>query len=133
MLGALYGPMAAFFTEMFSLGGGKGDFSELQNLANLGRRVYALADIRDPLQDFDVVELFAPYAHMQPVQLEALGFADPGGGIDLIRSGATDAGRILPTNMSGGPKCTNAGVAGELSPYAYAALQVMGDAPEQSR
>jgi acetyl-CoA C-acetyltransferase len=113
------------------LGGGKGDFSQLQNLANLARRVYALADIRDPLRDFDVVEVFAPYAHMQPMQLEALGFADAGRGIDLIRSGATDIDGMLPTNMSGGPKCTNAGVAGELSPYAYAALQVMGDAPEQ--
>ncbi|RHW28340.1 thiolase family protein [Nocardioides immobilis] len=111
------------------LGGGKGDFSRMQNLANLARRVYALADIRDPLGEFDAVEIFAPYAHMQPMQLEALGFAPPGGGIDLIRSGATDAGGTLPTNMSGGPKCTNAGVAGELAPYAYAALQVMGDAP----
>lgn len=112
------------------LGGGKGDFSEMQNLANLARRVYALADIRDPLSEFDVVELFAPYAHMQPMQLEALGFAPPGGGVGLIRSGATDAGGKLPVNMSGGPKCTNAGVAGELAPYAHAALQVMGDAPE---
>lgn len=111
------------------LGGGKGDFSEMQNLANLARRVFALADIRDPLSEIDAVEIFAPYAHMQPMQLEALGFAPPGGGVDLIRSGATDAGGKLPTNMSGGPKCTNAGVAGELSPYAYAALQVMGDAP----
>jgi acetyl-CoA C-acetyltransferase len=111
------------------LGGGKGDFSELQNLANLARRVYALAGIRDPLTDIDVVEIFSPYAHMQPMQLEALGFAPLGGGVDLIRSGATDMGGALPTNLSGGPKCTNAGVAGELAPYAYAALQVMGDAP----
>ncbi|MFI5426656.1 thiolase family protein [Aeromicrobium sp. UC242_57] len=111
------------------LGGGKGDFSEMQNLANLANRVYALADVRDPLEDFDVVEIFAPYAHMQPMQLEALGFAPLGGGVDLIRSGVTDSGGSLPTNLSGGPKCTNAGVAGELSPYAYAALQVMGDAP----
>lgn len=112
------------------LGGGKGDFSEMQNLACLARRVYALAGVRNPLRDFDLVELFAPYAHMQPMQLEALGFAAPGQGIELIRSGATDADGILPTNLSGGPKCTNAGVAGELAPYAYAALQVMGDAPE---
>ncbi|GGN80630.1 3-ketoacyl-CoA thiolase [Nocardia rhizosphaerihabitans] len=113
------------------LGGGKGDFSQITNLANLARRVYAQADIREPLDDFDAVEIFAPYAHMQPMQLEALGFAPFGGGVDLIRSGATDAGGVLPTNMSGGPKCTNAGVAGELAPYAYAALQVMGDAPEE--
>ncbi|MCW2583827.1 MAG: hypothetical protein JWQ53_2617 [Klenkia sp.] len=112
------------------LGGGKGDFAVMENLAALARRVYALADVRDPRSEFDVVEVFAPYVHMQPMQLEALGFCGPGEGIDLIRSGATDAGGDLPTNLSGGPKCTNAGVAGELAPYAYTALQVMGDAPE---
>jgi acetyl-CoA C-acetyltransferase len=113
------------------LGGGKGDFAVMENLATLARRVYTLADIRDPRADIDVLELFAPYAHMQPMQLEALGFCAPGTGIDLIRSGATDRDGDLPTNLSGGPKCTNAGVAGELSPYAYVALQVMGDAPEE--
>jgi len=112
------------------LGGGKGDFSVMENLASLARRVYTLADVRDPRTEFDVVEVFSPYAHMQPMQLEALGFCPLGGGIDLIRSGATTAAGDLPTNLSGGPKCTNAGVAGELAPYAYVALQLMGAAPE---
>jgi acetyl-CoA C-acetyltransferase len=111
------------------LGGGKGDFAAMENLATLARRVYALADVRDPRREFDVVEVFAPYAHMQPMQLEALGLCPPGGGVELITSGATDRDGDLPTNLSGGPKCTNAGVAGELASYAYAALQVMGDAP----
>lgn len=66
---------------------------------------------------------------MQPMQLEALGFAPPGGGIELIRSGATRLDGDLPVNLSGGPLCTNAGVAGELAPYVYIALQLMGDAP----
>lgn len=112
------------------LGGGKGDFARLQNLENLARKVYASANVRDPFNDFDVVEVFAPYVHMQIMQYEALGLAEPGHGMDLIRSGATEHGGALPTNLSGGPKCTNAGVAGELSPFAYAALQVMGDAPD---
>jgi acetyl-CoA C-acetyltransferase len=111
------------------LGGGKGDFSEMLNLAHLARHVYALADIDSPADQIDVVEVFAPYVHMQPMQLEALQLTPPGTGIDLIRSGQTGRGGSLPVNLSGGPKCTNAGVAGELAPYAYAALQVMGDAP----
>jgi acetyl-CoA C-acetyltransferase len=113
------------------LGGGKGDFAVMQNLAALARRVYALADVRAPADEIDVVELFAPYVHMQPMQLEALGLAEPGKGTDLIRSADSYRDGGMPVNLSGGPKCTNAGVAGELAPYAYAALQVMGDAPAE--
>jgi acetyl-CoA C-acetyltransferase len=111
------------------LGGGKGDFSAWEGLAILARRVYARADIRDPRAEIDVLELFAPYAPMLPMQLEALGFAAPGEGAALVRSGATALGGDMPTNPSGGPKCTNAGVASELAPFAYVALQLMGDAP----
>jgi acetyl-CoA C-acetyltransferase len=113
------------------LGGGKNDFAAMENLAILAHKVYQLADVRDPRAEFDVVEVFSPYAPMQPMQLEALGFAPPGGGIELIRSGATRIDGELPVNLSGGPLCTNAGVAGELAPYVYVALQLMGDAPEQ--
>jgi acetyl-CoA C-acetyltransferase len=112
------------------LGGGKNDFAAMENLAILAHRVYQLADVRNPREEIDVVEVFCPYAPMQPMQLEALGFAPPGGGIDLIRSGATRIDGDLPVNLSGGPLCTNAGVAGELAPYVYVALQLMGDAPE---
>ncbi|GAC84703.1 hypothetical protein GP2_025_00220 [Gordonia paraffinivorans NBRC 108238] len=113
------------------LGGGKSDFAAMENLSILARKVYRLADVYDPIAEFDVVEVFSPYAPMQPMQLEALGFAPPGGGIDLIRSGATRIDGKIPVNLSGGPLCTNAGVAGELAPYVYVALQLMGDAPEE--
>jgi len=112
------------------LGGGKNDFAAMENLAILAQKVYQLADVRNPREEIDVVEVFCPYAPMQPMQLEALGFAPPGGGIGLIRSGATRIDGDLPVNLSGGPLCTNAGVAGELAPYVYVALQLMGDAPE---
>ena len=111
------------------LGGGKSDFAAMENLSILARKVYRLADVYDPVSEFDVVEVFSPYAPMQPMQLEALGFAPPGGGIDLSRSGATRIDGKIPVNLSGGPLCTNAGVAGELAPYVYVALQLMGDAP----
>ncbi|WP_063001584.1 thiolase family protein [Nocardia mikamii] len=111
------------------LGGGKNDFAAMENLAILANKVYRLADVRNPREEIDVVEVFSPYAPMQPMQLEALGFAPPGGGIELIRSGATRIDGDLPVNLSGGPLCTNAGVAGELAPYVYVALQLMGDAP----
>ena len=113
------------------LGGGKNDFAVMENLAVLARRVYALADVRDPRAEIDVVEVFSPYAPMQPMQLEALGFAAYGGGIELIRSGATRRDGDLPVNLSGGPLCTNSGICGELAPYLWVALQLMGDAPAE--
>ena len=113
------------------LGGGKNDFAAMENLEILARKVYRLADVRDPRAEIDVAEVFSPYAPMQPMQLEALGFAPPGGGIDLVRSGATRRDGDLPVNLSGGPLCTNPGISGELAPYVYIAMQLMGDAPEQ--
>lgn len=113
------------------LGGGKSDFAAMENLAILARKVYRLAGVNDPRNDFDVVEVFSPYAPMQPMQLEALGFAAPGKGIEFIKSGATRIDGQVPVNLSGGPLCTNAGVAGELAPYVYVALQLMGDAPSE--
>ncbi|KAF0957237.1 thiolase family protein [Rhodococcus sp. T7] len=113
------------------LGGGKNDFAAMENLAILAHKVYQTANIRNPRDEIDVIELFSPYAPMQPMQLEALGFAQPGSGVDLLRSGATGVDGDLPVNLSGGPLCTNAGVAGELAPYVYIALQLMGDAPEE--
>lgn len=115
------------------LGGGKGDFSRIENLAVLADRIFRRAGIRDVRGHLDVVELFAPYVHMQPMQLEALGLAAPGQGVDVIRSPESDLGGSLPVNLSGGPKCTNAGVAGELAPFLHAAMQVMGLTPEPMR
>ena len=111
------------------LGGGRGDFATFENLAILARRVYRLAGIADPRAEIDVAEVFSPYAPMQPMQLEALGFCAFGEGPELIRSGAADQDGDIPTNLSGGPKCTNPGVSGELAPYAHVALQLMGAAP----
>jgi len=113
------------------LGGGRRDFAFMQDLADLARRVFRLADVRDPLRDLDVAEFFAPYGPMLPMQLEAIGVCRPGEGIDFLAIGGGERGGQLPTNLSGGPKCTNAGVAGELASYAHVALQLLGRAPSE--
>jgi acetyl-CoA C-acetyltransferase len=108
--------------------GGRRDFSALDNLALLARRVYSKAGIADPLSDLDVIEMFSPYAPFELMQYEALGLCAPGEGASFLRTGATMAGGGLPVNPSGGPLCGNAGVAAELAPFGYVALQLMGQA-----
>jgi acetyl-CoA C-acetyltransferase len=45
-----------------------------------------------------------------------------------LRAGVTRFDGELPVNVSGGTLCTNPGVAGQIAPVAYVALQLMGEA-----
>ncbi|NMN95899.1 thiolase family protein [Antrihabitans stalactiti] len=107
---------------------GRPGLADMQSLAVLARRVFRAAGVTDPRHDIDVLELFAPYAAFELMQYEALGLCPPGAAGQLLRSGATGAGGDIPVNLSGGPLCTNAGVAAELAPFGYVALQLMEQA-----
>jgi acetyl-CoA C-acetyltransferase len=104
------------------------DLSGFHGLALGARRVFARAGIDDPRRDLDVIEMFSPYAPWELMQYEALGLCGPGEGAALLASGATARDGAHPFNVSGSSICTNAGVAAELAPFAYAALQLMGQA-----
>jgi acetyl-CoA C-acetyltransferase len=104
------------------------DLSGFHGLALGARRVFARAGIDDPRRDLDVIEMFSPYAPWELMQYEALGLCGPGEGAELLASGATARDGEIPFNVSGSAICTNAGVASELAPFAYAALQLMGQA-----
>lgn len=104
------------------------DLSGFHGLALGARRIFADTGIDDPRRDIDVIEMFSPYAPWELMQYEALGLCEPGEGAALLASGATARDGELPFNVSGSSICTNAGVAAELAPFAYAALQLMGQA-----
>lgn len=53
-------------------------------------------------QDLDVVELHDASAPAELIHYENLGLCEPGGAIDLIRSGDTAIGGRIPVNPSGG-------------------------------
>lgn len=110
------------------LGTGRHDFSTCEVLAMLADRVYRDAGIMDPRAELDVLEIFSPYAPMQLILLEDLQLAARGTASELVRSGALHVDGDLPTNLSGGPHSTNPGVAAQLAPYGYVALQLMGEA-----
>lgn len=110
------------------LGGTRRDFSSFEVMAILAERLYPEAQIASPADELDLFELFCPYAPMELMLLEALGACDYGDAPRLSREGATAWNGSMPTNVSGGIQCTNPGVAGQLSPCGYLALQIMGQA-----
>jgi acetyl-CoA acyltransferase len=52
--------------------------------------------------DVDVAEVHDGAGPAELMAYEALGFCGPGQGVELLRSGATDAGGVLPVNTGGG-------------------------------
>lgn len=110
------------------LGGKRRDFAKFEVVDILARRAYREAGIVEPRHDFDIVEIFCPYSPMEYMLMEAFGLCDFGQGVDLFKSGATRYDGDIPVNVSGGIQCTNAGLAGQISPVAHVALQLMGQA-----
>lgn len=111
------------------LGGSKGRYDSFEPLAILAERVYRDAGIMSPRDELDVLEIFSPYAPMELVLLEDLQICGRGEAPALLKSGATRFGGDLPVNVSGGVHSTNPGVAAQIAPVAYVALQLMGEAP----
>lgn len=110
------------------LGGSKGRYDSFEPLAILAERLYRDAGIMSPRDELDVVELFSPYAPMELILLEDLQICGRGEAPALLASGATRFGGDLPVNVSGGVHSTNPGVAAQIAPVAYVALQLMGEA-----
>lgn len=110
------------------LGGTRRDFAAFEVVEIMARRLYREAGVSTPLGEIDVAELFCPYGPMEFMLLEGFGFCAPGQAPGLLRDGTTRFGGALPVNLSGGPQCTNPGVAGQIAPMAHIALQLMGQA-----
>lgn len=110
------------------LGGSKGRYDSFEPISILAERLYRDAGIMSPRDELDVIELFSPYAPMELMLLEDLGICGRGEAPALLASGATRFGGSIPVNLSGGVHSTNPGVAAQIAPVAYIALQLMGEA-----
>lgn len=108
------------------LGGKRRDFSKFEVVEIMARRAYREAQILNPIEDFDVAELFNPLAPMEYMLMEAFGLCEYGTAPALVKDGTTLYGGKLPVNLSGGIVCTNPGLAGQIAPVAHVALQLMG-------
>ncbi|MDY6795746.1 MAG: thiolase family protein [Actinomycetota bacterium] len=95
------------------------------------RDVYDKVGITDPLEQFDVAELYLPYSFAGLRYMESLEFCEKGGAPELTRAGTFDMGGKCPVNPSGGVMSSNAIGATGLIRVAECAWQVQGRAGER--
>jgi acetyl-CoA C-acetyltransferase len=94
------------------------------------KKAYPQAGITDPMEDFDVAEVYEPASYAELAMCENLRFCEMGDGGRLIDEGLTQMDGKLPVNPSGGVLSTNPVGATALIRVAEAAMQVMGTAGE---
>ena len=78
------------------------DFLGFASTREAASQAYVQAGIDDPRRDLDVVECHDCFTITEIVNTEDLGLAEPGKGVELLRSGATAADGDIPVNVSGG-------------------------------
>ena len=89
---------------------------------------YKLAGITDPLNEFDVAELYIPASTCGVKWMDSLWFCEKGGAPGLVRDGTFEMAGQLPVNPSGGVIATNPIGATGLIRVGEAAWQIMGGA-----
>ncbi|MGZ6290711.1 MAG: thiolase family protein [Syntrophales bacterium] len=107
---------------------GDRDLSNPIALREAAKRAYAMAGIKNPIEDIDVAEVLEPFSYMEPLWLEGLGFCEQGAGRRLIGKGFTTMDGRLPVNPSGGALSANPVLVAGLARLIEAALQVRGEA-----
>lgn len=101
-------------------------WDRLESLEESSQVLYKKLGIKEPLKEFDVMELYFPFSFAGIAWIEDLGLAKQGQGPRLLWDGVTDMGGELPINPSGGVMSTNAIGATGLQRVAECAIQVMG-------
>ncbi|MFQ5525249.1 MAG: thiolase family protein [Thermoanaerobaculia bacterium] len=105
--------------------------ASMRTLREAARVAYQQADIREPLHDIDVAEIYEPVTYAELAWYEALGFCPDGEAGRLIEDGVTSMGGELPVNPSGGVLSTNPVGASGVIRVAEAALQLHGRGGER--
>jgi len=107
---------------------GDRDLSRSPALAAAAKKAYAMAGIRNPLEQIDVAEVYDAFSYQELMWLEGLGFCGEGGAGRLIDEGVTQMNGKLPVNPSGGCLSAHAVMVAGLARLIEATLQVRGTA-----
>jgi len=96
-------------------------------LIRASKKAYAMAGIRDPLEELDVAEVSAAFSYQELLWTELMGFCGRGDGAKILREGMTSMGGALPVNPSGGMIAGNPVTVAGLTRLVEAVLQVRGE------
>lgn len=109
------------------------DHADAYALRQSFERSYRMAGIKDPVNQIDVAELYAPFSNTEFHAIESAGLAKLGQSMAMLREGAFHLGSRTVVNPSGGTLCTNAIAVSAMVRVAEAALQVWGRAGEHQQ
>lgn len=107
---------------------GSKELAELTPAVVAANRAYKMANIDNPLRQFDVAEIHDATAFHELMEYEALGFCGKGEGGKLLAEGVTSKKGELPVNPSGGALCADPYPATGLARVAEATLQLRDEA-----
>jgi len=102
--------------------------TDLIGLEFAAKEAYKMANIKDPVRELDVAEVFEAFSTHELMIYEALDFCDKGEGGIFIDSGETQINGSIPVNPSGGVLSSNVAMANGLIRVAEITSQLMGKA-----
>ncbi|MFX1389550.1 MAG: thiolase family protein [Promethearchaeota archaeon] len=104
---------------------GHRNMTDLIGLELAAKEAYKMANIKDPVKELNVAEVFEGFSTHELMIYEALGFCDKGEGGKFIDSGETQMNGSIPVNPSGGVLSSNVAMANGLIRVAEIATQLM--------
>jgi acetyl-CoA C-acetyltransferase len=107
---------------------GHRNMTDLIGLEYAAKEAFKMAEIKDPIKDLDVAEVFEAFSTHELMIYEALGFCGKGEGGKFVESGETQINGSIPVNPSGGVLSSNVAMANGLIRVAEIASQLMGKA-----
>ena len=105
--------------------------TDLIGLEYAAKEAFKAANIKDPVNDLDVAEVFEAFSTHELMIYEALGFCDKGEGGTFIDSGETQINGSIPVNPSGGVLSSNVAMANGLIRVAEIVSQLTGKAEKR--
>ncbi|MFW9827764.1 MAG: thiolase family protein [Candidatus Thorarchaeota archaeon] len=110
---------------------GHRSMTDLIGLELAAKEAYKMADIKDPVKELDVAEVFEGFSVHELMIYEALGFCPKGKGGQFIDSGETQMNGSIPVNPSGGVLSSNVAMANGLIRVVEIASQLMNKAEKR--